>query len=100
MQSQRPGEVRLSPAAVRERRWRFAARLLTDDQPDTAASYNNVAYNLDAQGKYARPTAARKALEIRRRLVTDDHPDTAVSYDNLATNLNAQGKYVAAGTDG
>ena len=69
-------------------------RLLTDDHPDTANSYNNLATNLHDQGKYAQAQPLfEKALEIRRRLLTDDHPDTAVSYNNLAVNLNAQGKY-------
>jgi len=72
-------------------------RLLTDDHPDTANSYNTLAYDLNAQGKYA---AARplfeKALEIRRRLLSDDHPHTASSFNNVAYNLNVQGKYAAA----
>ena len=72
-------------------------RLLTDDHPDTAASYNDVAANLDAQGKYAAAQPQHEqALAIRRRLFTDDHPDTANSYNNLAYNLNAQGKYAQA----
>ena len=72
-------------------------RLLTDDHPDTAASYNNLAVNLNAQGKYAQAQPLfEKALEIRRRLLTDDHPDTATSYNNVAVNLNAQGKYAQA----
>ena len=72
-------------------------RLLTDDHPDTADSYNNLAANLNAQGKYAQAQPLfEKALEIRRRLLTDDHPDTARSYNNLAANLNAQGKYLEA----
>ena len=72
-------------------------RLLTDDHPDTANSYNNLAYNLNAQGKYAQAQPLyEKALEISRRLLTDDHPDTAISYDNLAGNLDAQGKYAQA----
>ena len=72
-------------------------RLLTDDHPDTAASYNNLAVNLNAQGKYAQAQPLfEKALEIRRRLLTDDHPDTANSYNNVAYNLNAQGKYAQA----
>ena len=53
-------------------------RLLTDDHPDTAASYNNVAVNLTPRGSTPRPSRCyEKALEIRRRLLTDDHPDTA-----------------------
>ena len=72
-------------------------RLLTDDHPDTALSYNDLAYNLNAQRKYAEAQPLyEKALEIRRRLLTDDHRDTALSYNNLAANLNAQGKYAEA----
>jgi CHAT domain-containing protein/tetratricopeptide (TPR) repeat protein len=71
--------------------------LLTDEHPDTATSYNNVAYNLNAQGKYALAQPLyEKALSIRRRLLTDDHPRTAQSYDNLAANFNSQGNYAVA----
>ena len=53
-------------------------RLLTDDHPHTAVSYNNVAQNLNALGKYAQARPLfEKALEINRRLLTDDHPETA-----------------------
>ena len=56
-----------------------------------------MAYNLNAQGKYAQAQPLyEKALEINRRLLTDDHPCTANSYNNLAYNLNAQGKYAQA----
>jgi len=72
-------------------------RLLTDDHPDTATSYNNLAGNLNDQGEYAAAQPLfEKALEIRRRVLTDDHPDTAGSYQNVAYNLNAQGKYAQA----
>ncbi len=72
-------------------------RLLTDDHPDTAMCYNNLAHNLWIQGKYAQAQPLfEKALEIRRRLLTDDHPDTANSYNNVADNLTKQGKYTAA----
>ena len=59
-----------------------------------AMSYNNVAYNLNAQGRYdeAEPLY-RKALEIRKRVLGEHHPDTAQSYNNVAANLNAQGRY-------
>jgi tetratricopeptide (TPR) repeat protein len=72
-------------------------RLLTDNHPDTATSYNNLAANLNAQGKYAAAQRLHEeALGIRRRLLTDDHPDTAQSYNNLAYNLECQGKYAVA----
>jgi tetratricopeptide (TPR) repeat protein len=72
-------------------------RLLSDDHPDTAVSYNFVALNLMDLGKYAQAQPLwEKSLEIRRRLLTDDHPETATSYAGLAANLNAQGKYAQA----
>ena len=72
-------------------------RLLTDDNPETAQSYNNLGANVVALGNYAQAGALlRKALEIRRRLLTDDHPDTAESYNNVAFNLNKEGKYAEA----
>jgi len=72
-------------------------RLLTDDHPDTAARYNDLAYNLNSQGKYAQAQPLyEKALEIRRRLLGDDHPDTALSYNSVAHNLDANGKHAAA----
>lgn len=68
-----------------------------EDHPDAAQSYNNLAGNLYAQGKYevASPFY-EKSLEIKERLLGDDHPETAAGYNNLALNLNAQGKYEAA----
>ncbi len=79
------------------RRLEIRRRLLTDDHPQTAKSYNSIAYNLNALGQYAQAQPLiEKALEIRRRLLTDDHPDTTQSYDNLAANLKAQGKYLEA----
>jgi tetratricopeptide (TPR) repeat protein len=72
-------------------------RVLSDDHPDTAVSYNILAYTLYVQEKYAQAQPLlEKALEIRRRLLSEDHPDTATSYNNVASSLNAQGKYAAA----
>ena len=96
VQPQRPGEVRGGPAALRE--GAGDPPPAPDRRPPRhRASYNNLASNLNGQGKYAAAQPLfEKALEIRRRLLTDDHPDTATSYNNLARNLNAQGKYAAA----
>ena len=60
--------------------------------PSTATSYNNVASNLDAQGRFsdAEPLY-RKGLEIRERVLGEAHPATATSYNNVASNLEAQG---------
>ena len=41
-------------------------------------SYNNVAYNLNNQGKYAEAEPLfRKALAIRLKVLGEDHPATA-----------------------
>ena len=72
-------------------------KVLGEDHPDTATSYNNLASNLNAQGKYgAAEPLFQKALAIRLKVLGEDHPDTATSYNNLASNLDAQGKHGAA----
>ena len=72
-------------------------KVLGEDHPDTAKSYNNLAVNLNAQGKYgAAEPLYQKALAIWLKVLGEDHPYTAASYNNLAVNLNAQGKYGAA----
>jgi tetratricopeptide (TPR) repeat protein len=72
-------------------------RLLTDDHPYTATSFDDLAADLNALGKYAAAqTLYEKGLDINRRLLTDDHPDSAASYNNVALNLGAQGKYARA----
>ena len=81
--------------------WRDASVFLEDnlgeDHLETAASYNNTAYSLDGQGRYAEAEPLyRKALEIRTRVLGEDHRDTANSYNNIAYNLGAQGHYAKA----
>src|SRR5262249_26302088 len=60
-------------------------------------SYNNVAFNLNAQENYvvAEPLF-RKALAIWLKTLGEGHPQTAFGYNNVAFNLDAQGKYAAA----
>jgi tetratricopeptide (TPR) repeat protein len=71
--------------------------LLSDDHPDTAAGYNNVASVPSARRRYAAAQPLyEKALDVRRRLLTDEHPLTSQSYNNLALNLGNQGKYTLA----
>ena len=53
-------------------------RLLTDNHPDTAGTYNDLAVNVASlNGHLAAEPLAEKALDIQRRLLTDNHPDTA-----------------------
>ena len=72
-------------------------RLLTDDHPYTAISYENLGSFLSIQGKHAEAQPHfEKALAIRCRVWTDDGPETALGYDNLAVNLGKQKKYAQA----
>jgi len=67
-------------------------RLITDDHPQTARTYDRLATILKAQGKYAQAQPLlKKAVEINRRLLTNDHPDTAASYNNLAPPCGSRG---------
>ncbi len=71
--------------------------MLGPKHPNTAQSYNNLASNLDNQGRYkeAEPLF-RKALAIYEEVLGPKHPDTALSYNNLASNLDNQGRYKEA----
>ncbi len=80
-----------------EKALEICRRVLTDNHPDTARGYYNLAKNLNDQGKYAQAQPLfEKALAICRRVLTDNHPHTANAYDGVAFNLSAQRKYAAA----
>jgi tetratricopeptide (TPR) repeat protein len=71
--------------------------VLGEEHPDTANSYNNLAFNLNAQGRYKEAQESyQKALAIFRKVLGEEHPYTAGSYNNVALNLNAQGRYKEA----
>ncbi len=71
--------------------------MLGEKHPDTALSYSNLAFNLNAQGKFAdAQPLCQKALDLRLDVLGEKHPDTAISYNNLAANLNDQGEYAVA----
>ncbi len=75
----------------------FIEENLDEEHSDTAASYNNLAYNLNAQGRYAEAERLyRKGLEIIKQALGDTHPNTAASYNNVAANLDDQGRYAEA----
>ena len=69
-------------------------RVLGDDHPATATSFNNLALLYRAQGRYGEAEPLfQKALEICRRVLGDDHPNTATSFNNLALLYQSQGRY-------
>jgi tetratricopeptide (TPR) repeat protein len=72
-------------------------KVLGEEHPDTAMSYNNVAFCLDDRGKYAQALPLyEKALAIWRNTLGKEHPDTAQVYNNIAFCLSAQGKHTQA----
>ena len=62
-----------------------------------ASGNNNLAVNLNSQGRYADADPFyRKALEIRLAVLGEGHLTTASSYNNVAVNLQDQGRYAEA----
>jgi tetratricopeptide (TPR) repeat protein len=79
-------------------RLKWCREVLGENHPATAASYGNVAMNLNAQANYvAAGQLLQKALDIFRKVLGESHPSTALSYTNVAYNLHAQAKYAQAG---
>jgi tetratricopeptide (TPR) repeat protein len=72
-------------------------KVLGEEHPNTATTYNNIALVYDAQGNY--PEAMKwhqKALVIREKVQGKEHPDTAATYHNMAGVYQIQGDYPAA----
>jgi CHAT domain-containing protein/tetratricopeptide (TPR) repeat protein len=69
-------------------------KVLGEEHPDTAASYNNVAVCLQDQGQHGKALPLyEKALTIRRKVLGEEHPSTGTSYNNVAACLDAQGQH-------
>ncbi|MCP3730197.1 tetratricopeptide repeat protein [Sphingomonas sp. MG17] len=75
----------------------LAERSLPAGHPDIATSWNNLAVNLNIQGRHqeAEPLY-RKALALREAALPPGHRDLAASWNGLASNLNAQGRFAEA----
>jgi tetratricopeptide (TPR) repeat protein len=59
-------------------------RLLGDQHPDVAASYNNLAALYYSQGRYTEAeTLLIKALEIASLSLGENHPNTITFRENL-----------------
>src|SRR5207244_3465687 len=72
-------------------------KVLGEEHPHTANSYNNLAFCLDEQGKHAEALPLyQKVLAITQKVLGEQHPDTASSYNNLAMCLKDLGKHAEA----
>jgi tetratricopeptide (TPR) repeat protein len=82
---------------LRQKALDIRREVLGEDHPDTALSYNNLAYNLTGQSRNKEAEEGfNKALAIYRKLLGERHPDTARGYYNLAHTLVAQSRYPEA----
>ena len=69
-------------------------RVLGEEHPSTATSYNNLAGVYERQGEYGKAEGLyKKALGISERVYGEEHPSTATSYNNLAGVYERQGEY-------
>ena len=69
-------------------------KVLGEEHPSTATSYNNLAGVYYSQGEYKEAEELyKKALLVREKVLGEEHPDTATSYNNLARLYCAQKKY-------
>jgi hypothetical protein len=72
-------------------------RQVLEEHPDTALSYNNLAFVLNALGRHTDAHQPfEKSLAIRHELLGEKHPLTALSYNTLARNLRERGQRAAA----
>jgi tetratricopeptide (TPR) repeat protein len=72
-------------------------KVLGEEHPDTASSYNNLALLYNSKGEYEKAEPLfLKALEIREKVLGEEYPDTAASYNSLATLYDSKSEYEKA----
>ena len=72
-------------------------KVLGEQHPETAASYNNVAFCLQSQGRHGEALPLyQKALALTRRVLGERHLETGTSYNNVAFSLQRQGRIAEA----
>jgi tetratricopeptide (TPR) repeat protein len=74
-------------------------KLLGDEHPDVATSFNNLAALYESQGRYSEAEPLyQQALALMQKLLGDEHPDVATSFNNLGSLRFSQGRYQEAAT--
>lgn len=67
---------------------------LGEENPDMAATYNNIGYVYKCLGNYPKSLDFYgKSLVIRSKVLGEKHPDTAMSYGNLGSVYDILGDY-------
>ena len=82
---------------IAEKAVELAKRVRGPEDPDTAASLDNLAALYDDTGEYAKAQPLyQEALRIRQKVLGSDHPDTVQSVNNLAVLYLAMHEYAKA----
>ena len=72
-------------------------KVLGEEHPDTARSYNNIGLVYAKQGDYEKELEYLfKALAILEKVLGEEHPNTAISYNNIGVIYDNQGDYEKA----
>jgi len=72
-------------------------KVLKEDNPDLAETFNDFAGLYQDQGKYEKAEEFyNTALNIKKNVLGEDHPDMAATLGNLGLLYQAQGKYEKA----
>jgi len=72
-------------------------KVLGEEHPSTAATYNNLAGLYKSMGEYTKAEPLYlKALAICEKVLGEEHPSTAATYNNLAELYNSMGEYTKA----
>ena len=82
---------------IYQRQIAHSEELYSNENADTATSYNNIGLVYNSQGDYAKALEyILKAFEIREKVLGKEHPDTAESYNNIGGVYDSLGDYTKA----
>ena len=68
-------------------------KILPENHPDIATSYNNVGYAYCKLGENKSLKYSLKALVIREKILPENHPDLSMSYNNVGCAYGQLGEY-------
>ena len=69
-------------------------KVLGEEHPSTATSYNNIGGVFDSRGDYPKALEYyQKALAIFEKVLGEEHPNTATVRNNIRATHRAMGNY-------
>ena len=68
-------------------------KILGEEHPDIAKSYNNIGNTYDKMGDYKKALEYHElSLKIRKKILGEEHPDTASSYNSIGNTYDTYGR--------